>query len=85
MQNEVFVYRNPMGYTLKKRTRVEGDVTHWENVLKGGKCLGDLVSSILSLPLSFREHAEVNYGRPDVPFPLSEYEKEIVKMVMESV
>jgi hypothetical protein len=83
MKNEVFISKNPMGYTLKKRTNIEGEVTSWEDVIKGGKSFGDLVKAIVSLPLYFRTDAEVNYGRPEAPFPLTDYEKRMVKLVME--
>jgi hypothetical protein len=86
MENELFISQTPDGYSIKKRIMNLNNPVPWETVLRGGKSFDDLLSAIDSLPLSFRlDVINVNYGRPEVPFPFSNYEKFIIKTRLESL
>jgi hypothetical protein len=83
MASKLFFSITPEGYSVKKSTRQEKDVTHYESLLTRGKNVEDLVNAIFSLPLDFfNEHVGINYGRPDCPFPIPQEEKKRLEIAV---
>jgi hypothetical protein len=85
MPEEYFISQTPDGYSIKRKTRIEENATHWEDVFRHGKTFEDLLKTIDGIPLSLREGAKLNYGRSDVPFPFTPYEKGMIALKFESV
>lgn len=88
MPEEYFVSQTPDGYNLKRKVRKKGEIIEWdawETVLRGGKTFEDLLKSIDNLPLSLRAGAKINYGRPEVPFPLTDAQKGMINLRVELI
>jgi hypothetical protein len=76
MINKLFASKNPEGYTLKRSTREEGEVTHYEDVLKRAT-YAEIIGGIVYLPDEFyaKDEVIINFGNADWPICLSSLEK----------
>ena len=85
MVNKLLVALFPEGYFLSKSVKDEEGIIQWEPVLKSGKSIGDVYTSLTSIPDEFyQEGVEVTYGCKKCSIPILEREKQTVEKIVKA-